>query len=141
MAVPVRAASGEKFSRRAAAAAGEYQIGVRNPRADWQQATLAAKERHKAAVTDSLAKDAWSKGVQRSSSAYQQEQAATLGPARFEQGVQAAGGRYEEGVAPYIQTIQSTTLPPKYPKGDPRNMERAKAMAAALHAKKQSMRG
>ena len=43
-----------------------------------------------------------------------------------------------KGFQPYADTIRSTTLPPRFPKGDPRNLERTKAIATALFNKKQS---
>lgn len=140
MPTPVRRGSGDKFARRAQAASGDYHQGVLNPRTDWQQSTLAAKERHKAAVTASLQRDDWSRAISNTPSSYQQQQAATLGPARYEQGVAVAGNKYEQAVAPYLDTIQALNLPPRGPKGDPANMARAAAVAKALHDKKKGMK-
>lgn len=138
MAVPVRRNVGAKFAARSANASQDYHDGVLNPRADWQSQTLAAKERHKAAVTQSLSRDDWGKGVAATPSSYQQQQAATLGPARYQQGVSQAASRYEQAVAPYLDTIANLNLPPRGPKGDPANMQRAAMVAKALHDKKRT---
>lgn len=139
MPVAVRRNIGQKFVTRAAAAVDAYHDGVLNPRQDWQASTLAAKERHRKAVTESLARDDWSRAIGNTPSSYQQQQAATLGPARFSQGVSQAGDKYERAVTPYLDTIAGLSLPPRGPKGDPTNMKRAEMVASALHAKKRSM--
>jgi hypothetical protein len=43
---------------------------------------------------------------------------------------------YQEGVQPYLDTIAATVLPPRFPKGDPRNLERVKAITTALRKRK-----
>ena len=59
-----------------------------------------------------------------------------VGKQRFVQGVQGAEALYASGVAPFLSTIEATTLPPRFPKGDPRNLERVKAITIALRKKK-----
>ena len=58
------------------------------------------------------------------------------GPARFAQGVQIAQPAYQEGVAKYLQVISATALPPRGPKGDPRNLQRVSVLATALRKAK-----
>ena len=62
--------------------------------------------------------------------------AETIGADRFASGVEAGLSNYEEGVKPYLDVIASTSLPPRGPKGDPRNYERVKVMGEALRKKK-----
>jgi hypothetical protein len=50
--------------------------------------------------------------------------------------VQIAKDDYAKGFGPYANVIAATTLPPRYPKGDPRNIERVSAIAQALHQEK-----
>ena len=37
---------------------------------------------------------------------------------------------------PYLETIAATQLPPRFAKGDPRNVQRVAAIAAALRKRK-----
>ena len=39
---------------------------------------------------------------------------------------------YATKMAPVLKIIETTTLPPRFAKGDPRNIERVKVLAAAL---------
>lgn len=114
----------------------DYQSGVENPRTDWQQATAAAAGAQAAGVQQAIAEKRFEKGVAKAGTAKWQKGATDKGVQRWGPGVQAAGGDYEQGFKPYADTIKSTTLPPRYPKGDPRNLDRVKAISSALHAKK-----
>ena len=119
-------------------AAPRYKDGVMNPRRNWKEATLAASELQKQAMTDSLARDDVRKGVERTASEKQKVRASILGPARYTQGTAAGVDDYGQGFAPYRETIQSTELPPRGPKGSPENYQRVQAIGEALHAKKLS---
>ena len=43
-----------------------------------------------------------------------------------------SGPDYQAGVQPYLDTIAATTLPPRFTKGDPRNLDRVKIISQAL---------
>jgi len=58
------------------------------------------------------------------------------GPARFAEGVYIAQPDYEKGFAPYREAIAAADLGPRYPKRDPRNLNRVKAIVDALVTKK-----
>lgn len=122
----------EKWSRVTPQRTEDYSAGVKSPRVDWAQATAAAAAAQAAGVQEAIKNKSFEKGVQKAGSSKWQAKAAGVGADRFGQGVQAAKGEYEAGVAPFLQVIGSTTLPPKYAKGDPRNIERVRAMAKAL---------
>ena len=47
-----------------------------------------------------------------------------------------AGPDFEKGFAPYADVIRATALPPRFPKGDPRNYTRVQVIGTALRAKK-----
>jgi len=132
----VRSVSGTTYARRAAAAQDSYRDGVLNPRNDWEKATVDASDRMKAATIKSLDSGSFAKGVRKAGNATWQKNASELGPSRFASGTEAAATKWEDGVRPYIETIERTTLPPRYPKGDPRNLERVKVMADVLHRQK-----
>jgi hypothetical protein len=132
----VRANAGARWARKASAAGQDYADGVQAPRVDWQAATLAATASQAAGVQAAIQRGSYAKGVQSAGTAKWQSRAVHLGTSRFAQGVQETTGDYERGVAPYLQTIEGLTLPARGPKGDPRNLERVKVIAAALRAKK-----
>lgn len=116
--------------------ATEYIKGVENPKDDWKAKTLAAKDNYKLGIQSSLANDSFAKGVGRSSTSRWQDKAVRKGGARFGPGVMDGVDDYNRGFAPYRDVIANTVLPPRYPKGDPRNIERVRAMASALRKKK-----
>lgn len=132
----VRAGGSQKWANRTAAATGDYQTGVANPRQSWQQASVAAADAHKAATTLALNEGRFAKGVTKAGDAKWQRNAAGKGAERFGPGAAAGVADYEAGVAPFLQVIESTQLPPRGPKGDPRNIQRVATLAAALHKRK-----
>lgn len=116
--------------------ADEYVKGVLAPKEDWKSKTLGAARNYELGITSSLANKSFEKGVGKSSTGKWQAKASVKGGARFGPGVRDAGPDYNSGFAPYRDVIANTTLPPRYPKGDPRNIERVRAMAKALRDKK-----
>ena len=128
--------SADKWVRRAGQAGPDYAAGVANPRRDWQQATMDATEAQAAGVQQALADGRFEKGVAAAGNAKWQRKAKGLGAARFGQGVADAQPDYVAGFTPYAAVIQGITLPPRGPKGDPRNYERTKIIGDALHATK-----
>jgi hypothetical protein len=132
----VRSNGAQRWATRTAAATPDYQAGVGSPRVPWQQATIAAKEVHKAATTQALQEDRFAKGVAKAGDGKWQAAAQGKGAERFGPGAAAGVNDYQQGVAPYLAVIEGTQLPPRGPKGDPRNIERVRVLAAALRAKK-----
>lgn len=126
----------EKWTRVTPMRSEDYKLGVMNPTKDWKSNTMAGKENWKAGITKAAAEDRFGKGVNKSSTEIWQRKAVDKGVDRFSQGVALSGDDYQNGFAPYHAVITGTTLPPRYPKGDPRNIERVRVLAAALHKKK-----
>ena len=126
----------DKWARVTPARAEDYAEGVRNPKKDWAQATKNAEDTYKAGVTAAIGRGAFGKGVDKAGTSKWQKGATEKGIDRFGPGVMVAQEDYERGVAPYLEVIERTTLPPRYPKGDPRNIARVTAIAKALHEKK-----
>jgi len=58
------------------------------------------------------------------------------GPSRFAEGVVVGASDYGTGFAPYADVIKATTLTPRFPRGDIRNLDRVKVMSQALRKKK-----
>lgn len=125
-----------KWQQNAGNATGSYTDGVQNPKEDWKQATLAGAENYKLAVTKAANDGRFQKGVQRTSTDKQIQASVQKGSERFGQGVALAGPDFQEGMAPVLAVIAGTQLPPKKPKGDPSNIQRVAALAAAQHQAK-----
>lgn len=126
----------KKFSRNAQAAAGDYKTGVEASGQDWQQNTANAADNYAAGVQQAIGDQRFRRGVEMAGAAKFTGRAATLGAQRYPTGVAAAEGDFAKGAQPYMQTIAGLTLPPRRPKGDPANMQRSQAVAAALRAQK-----
>lgn len=114
----------------------DYEFGVKNPKKDWAAEAGAAESRYEEGIAAAVADKRFGKGVAEAGTEKWSKGAAEKGVARWGPGVTIAQPDYEAGFAPYREVIAATDLPPRYPKGDPRNIERVSAMAAALHAKK-----
>lgn len=110
----------------------DYKLGVQSPRRDWAGAAGAAKETHKAAMVAAAAADSYGKGVAKAGTGKWQSKAIAKGPGRFAEGVMIGGDDYGKGFAPYRDAIEKTVLPPRFPKRDPRNIQRVATMATAL---------
>jgi len=126
----------EKWTRVTPMRSEDYKLGVQTPRRDWEKAAIAAKDSHKAAMADAAAKDSFAKGVAKAGFGKWQTKALAKGPGRFAEGVMVGGDDYEKGFAPYRDEIEKTALPPRYPRRDPRNIQRVATIATALGKKK-----
>ena len=113
----------------------DYEDGVRNPVKDWGTQTVASEETYKAGVTAAIGRGAFGKGVRKAGTGKWQKGAIEKGTSRFGPGVQAAKPEYQTAIADVLSTINSVTLPPRYPKGDARNYARSQAIGNALHKK------
>jgi hypothetical protein len=130
------AAIKEKWTRVTPQRTEDYTIGIKNPRRDWAAETAGAADNYKAGVDAAHAKGMFAKGVKKVGTAKWQAKALAKGPTRFAEGVYIAGGDYEAGFAPYREAIARATLPPRFPKRDPRNLERVKGVVSAMIAEK-----
>ena len=126
----------EKWARVTPTRAGDYRSGVENPKKDWAEEAIAAEDRYTRGVTEAANAGRYGKGVSKAGTAKWKTAAVKKGPSRFAEGVAIARPDYEKGFAPYRDTIESTELPPRGPKGDPANIQRVAAIATALHNKK-----
>jgi hypothetical protein len=132
----VRSGAADRYVKRASVATEDYAAGVRDPRQDWQAATIAAAPVQAAAIQQAIQRGSFAKGVQKAGTARWREKALSKGTQRFASGVADAVSDYAKGVAPFLQAIEQTQLPPRGPKGDPKNIQRVAVLAAALHKKK-----
>jgi len=132
----VRPGADAKWARRTSSATEEYTAGVQNPRADWATQAVAAAPVQHAAVQQAIADGRYAKGVQAAGSVRWQSKSVSKGASRFASGVTDAQGDYAKAVAPYLEVAANTILPPRGPKGDPKNIERVRVMANAMRNRK-----
>lgn len=126
----------EKWTRVTPGRTEDYKIGVQNPRRDWEKETAGAADTYKAGVDAAHTKGMFAKGVKRAGTKKWQDKSLKKGPTRFAEGVYLAGDDYEAGFAPYREAIARTDLGPRFPKRDPRNLDRVKRIVNALVAEK-----
>ena len=138
MAIAIKSTSdiARKFAEVTPGRVNEYGDGVANPKRDWETETRAAESNFEKGITQAIRDKRFGKGVAKAGTAKWRERAMTFGPARFAEGVAAAGPAFEAGFGPYRDTIANLTLPPRGPTGDPRNIDRVRVIAEALHKKK-----
>lgn len=126
----------EKWSRVTPQRNADYEAGVRQPGKDWANNTAAAESSYEGGIQNAIQQKRFGKGVKNAGTAKWQAKTLEKGTQRWGPGVSVAQADYEAGFAPYRDEIERTSLPPRYPKGDPRNIERVSKLAKALHAKK-----
>lgn len=131
----------EKWRRQSQAATPEYEAGVKDPRADWATQTAKAEPNYVKGVQAAIGRKSFGKGVRAAGTAKWQRGALGKGVTRWADGISASLDEYRKGFEPFRQVIESTTLPPRGPKGDPSNIRRVEIMAKALHDKKLSLQG
>lgn len=119
--------------------APQYKEGVENPRRSWSIAAANAEDAWEGGVQQAIQRNAFSKGVKEAGDEKWLRGAVEKGVDRFGPGVQLGVPDYQAGFAPFHSVIQATNLPPRFPKGDPRNIQRVAVMAKALRDKKESL--
>lgn len=135
-AVKSGAAVATKWARVTPQRTEDYTLGVQNPRTPWAAAAKAAEERYKSGVQEAAGRGAYGKGVTSAGDQKWMQKSTTKGPARFAEGVALSAPDFQAGVQPYLDTIAATTLPPRFAKGDPRNVERVRVLSQALRKRK-----
>lgn len=116
--------------------ADEYKAGVEAPKKDWEAETKAAEGAYEEGVTAAISEKRFGRGVGEAGTAKWKKGATEKGVARFGPGVRLAGPAYASGFGPYRDVIERVSIPPRGPKGDPRNYDRVRAIGEALHAAK-----
>lgn len=121
-----------RWEKRTAEATEEYTRGVKDPRRPWAKCTCEAQDRYKAGVDSAHARGAVQKGVRRRGSAGWRTKTLLKGPTRFAEGVHGAGDAYARGYKPYHTHFPSIRMPKRFPRGDPRNINRCSAVTSAF---------
>ena len=137
--IPIRSIDriADKWSTVTPMRQADYAYGVQNPARSWAVATANAEGAYEEGLQKSIAKKAFGKGVKKAGDAKWQRKATTNGVNRWGPGVREAKGDYHAGFAPYREVISKLTLPPRYARRDPRNLDRVAAVANALAAEKE----
>jgi len=125
----------EKWQRKVGQAGPDYRAGVENPKKDWATETKAAEPRYKEGVIKAANEGRFGRGVSEAGTEKWKKGATTKGVERWGPGVAAATDEYSSGMAKVLSAIEAATLPPRYPAGDPRNIERVRAINQAVHNK------
>jgi len=126
----------EKWTRVTPGRTEDYKLGIKNPRRDWADETEAAATNYKMGVDAAHAKGLFVKGVTKAGTKKWQDKALAKGPGRFAEGVYIAGPDFEDGFKPYHEAIARVDIGPRFPKRDPRNLERVKKIVDAMIAVK-----
>jgi hypothetical protein len=126
----------EKWTRVTPGRTEDYKIGIQNPRRDWAEEAGAAEGNYKAGVDAAQAKGLFKKGVEKAGTGKWRDKALKKGPGRFSEGVYIAGPDFAKGFAPFQAAIAAADLGPRFPKRDPRNLERVKKVVDAVVAEK-----
>lgn len=128
-----------RFKERGSAASKDYTDGVTGAGGKWAAATAASADNFAAGVQSAIADGRFKKGVEKAGAGKYEEAAKTIGSARFPQGIQAAGPRYQTAVQPYLSALASLDLDtsnPRRPRGDVSNYQRAQLVGTTLRAVK-----
>lgn len=134
-------ASADKWKRVASGASAEYEDGIRNPRKNWQENTAAAAPAYDQGVQAAITRKSFAKGVNAAGNQKWQKNALEKGVPRWAQGIALAADAYAAGFSPYREVIARLTLPVRGPKGDPKNIDRVRVIAKALHEEKLKRQG
>ena len=130
-------ASSAKWVAKAGQASGDYKNGVQAPKASWSSQTKAAEGAYDQGVQEAIGRKAFGRGVSQAGDAGWQAGAVNKGVTRYPSGVQAAQGKYQTAVEPYLSAISSTTLStPRGPRGSAGNYQRSQQIGEVLHTKR-----
>jgi len=113
-----------------------YEEGTRGKGGAWAAGAAAGENNWKTGVAAAAASGRFGKGVAKAGASRYEEGVRNKGVERWPSGVSVGGPNYSKGFAPYQAALAAITLPPKGPKGDPKNLERVRAIMTSLRAKK-----
>ncbi len=126
----------KKYVARAQVATDDYKAGIQNPHAPQAEAAIAANDSWKAGLQSAFTRDAFVRGLEAAGTAKWQRKSLGPGATRYAPGVAAAEADYARGFEPIAAAISAVDLPPRFPRGDPRNNARVLAVDAAARAAK-----
>jgi hypothetical protein len=113
-----------------------YEKGIREPKKNWEEEAINAEGAWESGVTAAVTEKRFAGGVKKAGFATWQKKALALGVPRWPDGVRKARDDYSAGWKPYYDVLTALVLPERGAKGDPKNIDRVRAIADALHKKK-----
>lgn len=131
----------KKFADVTPGRAEQYALGVGQPKRPWASSTAASEPIFDAAMAAAIQRKAFGKGVRSAGDAKYLQGAQGKGARNFGPGVADAGPAYERGFAKYHQAIAGLTLPQRFGRRDPRNLQRVALIATTLGKLKESSGG
>ena len=137
MKVPSAGEIARRFTRYAPQRSDRYEEGVRNPAEDWATKTAEAEANYAAGVQKAVARKGFSQGVKKCGTQKQQAKTITKGIPRWSEGISGAEDDMRASMENVVKVMESIKLPPRYPKGDPRNYERSKTVGMELRKAKE----
>lgn len=123
----------EKWGRVTPMRTRDYELGVEHPRRDWADATMEATEAWETGIQQAIQNDTFRFGVRNAGTRKWQEKTLQKGITRWAEGVRISEADFRTGFDPYRDEIERIDLPPRFARGDPRNLERVRVIAEALH--------
>lgn len=139
MQCPSAAEIARRFVKYAPGREDRYKEGIRNPGEDWEKRTKDAEPNYEDGVKKAILRKAFGKGVTKCGTARQQ--AKTIqNENRWTEGIEGAEVEMTTAMQGVVTVLSAITLPPSYPKGDPRNYKRVEAVGTALRKAKEDGR-
>lgn len=127
-----------KWQQRAAAASADYAEGARTTDKDQAQRAVAAKAVYQQALTESFARDSYSKGLTKSGKAGWLAGVEQKGASNYSTGVATdiSRSKYVLNSSKYDSARKAADTMPRGPRGSAANLNRVAAVANALRAVK-----
>jgi len=116
-----------KYKAKTSAAGGDYADGIKFPGRDQGEAAAAASQTWRDAVSAPGVQERFAERA-RESTAKWSKNASTLGARRYTEGTSNAVEEFGKNVQASLSIIASTELPARFPKGDPRNLDRVRVL-------------
>ena len=129
----------KKWKEHTGLAIPEYVRGIKSPRRDWECSSCRAQKNWHDGTIIATHKGSWEKGLKRRGTEGWKERTLQKGPRRFHDGTIIASPQFEAEYAPYRDAIARTKLAPRFPKRDPRNINRVSSICTALGRKKEAI--
>jgi hypothetical protein len=120
-----------KWAQNASNAGGAYKDGV-SASTDWAANTALSANNWQVGVSQAAADGRFEKGVTAAGNATWQQGAINKGAGRYGPGVSLAKDKFGKGITSVVQALTNLTLPAKFPKGDPQNVNRVQAVVTTL---------
>jgi hypothetical protein len=131
MRVKPLASIADKWSTRAQAAGQAYKDGV-SASTDWATNTAQSAGNWATGVQQAASDGRFEKGVNAAGNATWQSGAINKGAGRYGPGVGLAKDKFSSGFSKFAQALTNATLPARFPKGDPQNVNRVQTVVTLL---------